>query len=63
MIYADARKLGALPIGLAKDCRLKQDVRRGELITHAMVETPAGSLLHRLRAEQDRFSEVLVSHA
>ena len=60
MAYSDARGLGALPLGLAKDCRLKQAVAKGTLIVRSMVEPVADSLIHRLRAEQDQFSEVLV---
>ena len=60
MSYTEARVLDALPLGLAKGCRLKQAVAKGTLIVRSMVEPVADSLLHRLRAEQDQFSEVLV---
>jgi predicted homoserine dehydrogenase-like protein len=43
-----------LPIGLAEGCRLKRDVGRDEVLTYDDVETPTGTTVHRLRAEQDQ---------
>jgi len=60
MSYQDACGTGALPLGLAKGCRMRQSAAKGTMITRAMVEPVADSLLHKLRAEQDQFSEVLV---
>lgn len=59
-VYADACRADALPLGLAKGCKVKSAVRKGSLITRAAVEPAADTLLYRLRAEQDRFSEVLI---
>jgi predicted homoserine dehydrogenase-like protein len=59
MAYAEAREVNALPIGLAKGCRVRQRVVKGTLLTWDMVEPLSGSLLYQLRAEQDKFSEVL----
>ena len=42
-----------LPIGLALGCRVKRDLARDEVLTHADVEIPAGRLSDRLRAEQE----------
>lgn len=60
MAYTEGRKLNALPIGLAKGCKAKREIKQGELITWDMVEPVSGSLLYELRAEQDQYSEVLV---
>lgn len=43
-----------LPIGIAPGCRLKCDITRDQVLTYADVELPAGRLIDRLRAEQDR---------
>lgn len=60
MVYTEAREANALPIGLAKGCKVRQPVAKGTLLTWGMVEPVSGSLLYQLRAEQDKFSEVLV---
>ena len=60
MAYVDARRRNALPIGLAKGCRMRQAVSKGTLIKWNMVDPVRDSLLHELRAEQDKYSEVLV---
>ena len=56
MIYAEARQRDALPIGLAKGCRVKVPVPKGALITYAMVEPVRDTTVFRLRMEQDEFS-------
>jgi predicted homoserine dehydrogenase-like protein len=43
-----------LPMGLAEGCRLRRDVVRDQVLTYDDVELPSDSLVHRLRAEQDR---------
>jgi len=43
-----------LPIGVAEGCTLTRDVARDEPIGVADVVAPDGSLVHALRAEQDR---------
>jgi predicted homoserine dehydrogenase-like protein len=54
---AVARAESLLPIGLAEGCRLTRDLPKDACLTYADVEPPAGSLAHRLRAEQNaRFS-------
>ncbi len=60
MSYQDACRADALPLGLAKGCRVKGPIAKGTLVTRDAVEPVVDSLLHRLRSEQDRFSEVLV---
>ncbi|MGD9803761.1 MAG: NAD(P)H-dependent oxidoreductase [Hyphomicrobiaceae bacterium] len=50
---ADARKRHALPIGLAQGATVVEPVRKGELITYANVELPAGSQIARVRRLQD----------
>jgi predicted homoserine dehydrogenase-like protein len=52
-----ARAEGLLPIGLAEGCRLTHDIPRDQVIRHADVEIPKGSLSHRLRAEQDALAQ------
>jgi predicted homoserine dehydrogenase-like protein len=48
-----ARAENLLPIGLAEGCRLRRAVPKDACLTYDDVEIPAGSLAHRLRAEQD----------
>lgn len=48
-----ARTEGLLPIGLAEGCRLKRAIPRDQVLTYTDVEITAGTLSHRLRAEQD----------
>jgi predicted homoserine dehydrogenase-like protein len=43
-----------LPAGLARGCRLTRDVTPGTLLSGAMVQRPAESILWALRDEQDR---------
>lgn len=43
-----------LPIGLAEGSVLTRDLKKDELITVDDVEYPTGTLIHPLRAEQDR---------
>jgi predicted homoserine dehydrogenase-like protein len=50
---AAARAEHLLPIGLAEGCRLRRAVPKDACLTYDDVELPAGSLAHRLRAEQD----------
>ncbi|MGE0766181.1 MAG: NAD(P)H-dependent oxidoreductase [Hyphomicrobiaceae bacterium] len=52
----DARARNALPIGLAQGARITQPVRKGELITSAAVEIPAGSEIARVRRLQDQMA-------
>jgi len=51
---APARGDNPIPFYLMANRRLKEEVRAGELITVAKVEAKEGSVLARLRAEQDR---------
>lgn len=51
--YPAAREAGLLPMGVAEGCRLKRDLPRDAVLTHADVDLPAGRLIDRLRAEQD----------
>jgi predicted homoserine dehydrogenase-like protein len=60
MVYAEARRAKALPIGLAKGCKMRCPAAKGSLITWDMVEPAERSILYDLRAEQDKFSEGLV---
>lgn len=55
-IYEESKKMGALPLGLVnKNTVLKQDVKRGEIITYDMVQLDNDSLVVQLRKLQDRF--------
>lgn len=47
------REENLLPIGLAEGCRLKQNIRKDEVITYADIELPRDRLCDKLRAEQD----------
>jgi predicted homoserine dehydrogenase-like protein len=44
-----------LPMGLAEGCRLKQDIKKDQVITYADVEFPKGRLCDKLRAEQNTY--------
>ena len=53
--YEVAKEMKALPVGLVnKDTVLKQDVKKGDIITYDMVELNENSLLLQLRKLQDR---------
>lgn len=41
-----------LPMGLAGGCRLKRDIHKDQVLTHADVEVPPGRLCDQLRADQ-----------
>jgi predicted homoserine dehydrogenase-like protein len=48
-----AREERLLPMGLAEGCRLKQNVRKDQVLTYDDVELPKDRLCDRLRSEQD----------
>jgi predicted homoserine dehydrogenase-like protein len=49
---AVTRAEGLLPMGLAKDCRVRRAVAKDQVLTYDDVELPEGRLIDRLRAEQ-----------
>ncbi|WP_316977038.1 NAD(P)H-dependent oxidoreductase [Shumkonia mesophila] len=49
-----ARSERLLPMGIAGGCTLRRDIPRDQVLTYDDVEVPAGRLIDRLRAEQDR---------
>lgn len=51
--YDVVRRDNLLPMGLAEGCVLRRDVAKDQVLTYDDVELPAGTLVHRLRAEQD----------
>jgi predicted homoserine dehydrogenase-like protein len=55
--YGEARRENALPIGLAKGCKVKCPISKGGLLRRDAVEPVPGSLVHNLRAEQDKHHE------
>jgi predicted homoserine dehydrogenase-like protein len=55
--YGEARRDNALPIGLAKGCKVKCPISKGSLLKRDAVEPVPGSLVHELRAEQDGHHE------
>ena len=55
--YAESRELGALPMGVSEDCRMKRDVARDQVVTYDDVELPAGRLCDRLRKDQDALAD------
>lgn len=56
--YHKAAELGALPVGLVNENTvMKKSVKKGEIITYEHVETDEGSLLVRLRRQQDELRE------
>ncbi|HMA15737.1 MAG: NAD(P)H-dependent oxidoreductase [Bacteroidota bacterium] len=52
--HDETRRQNLLPMGLAEGCRLKRDLPADAAITRDDVEPPAESVVHALRAEQDR---------
>lgn len=48
-------KENLLPIGLAEDCILQNDIARDQVITYTDVQLPDGRLCDKLRHEQDNF--------
>lgn len=56
MTRGDARQRKALPIGLAQGAKVTRPVGKGDLITYAAVELPAGSEIARVRRLQDEMS-------
>ena len=51
-----AKKIKALPLGLvSKKTRMKNDVKKGEIITYDMVDLDTDSLVYQMRKLQDRF--------
>lgn len=52
--YTEARSAKALPIGLAKGCKVTRPIAKGSLITYDMVDAVTDSTVHRLRMEQDQ---------
>jgi predicted homoserine dehydrogenase-like protein len=53
--YDVVRAQNLLPMGLAEGCRLKRDIPKDQVLTYDDVELPAGTLAHKLRAEQDTY--------
>lgn len=52
--YDTARQMKAVPLGLInKSTRLKQDVKKGEVLTYDMLEMDESSFVYRLRKLQD----------
>lgn len=53
--YTQAAKLNALPVGLVNgNTIMKKAIKKGEIITYSHVQLDDGSLLVKLRREQDR---------
>lgn len=50
-----ARQGGFAPMSLVEGCRLKNDVKKDDIIRYADLEFPQGRLSDRLRAEQDEY--------
>ena len=60
MVYEEARELDALPIGVSQGCRVVAPISKGSLIRAHAVQPVTDSLVYKLRAEQNCFSEVTV---
>lgn len=52
--YADARSLQAIPIGLAENCLVVKNIKKGEVITEAHCSFDESSFIYQLRKEQDK---------
>ncbi len=59
MIYAEARAIDALPVGLAKGAEVTALIARGSAIRLDQVRPRSDSLLYRLRMEQNQYVEAL----
>jgi predicted homoserine dehydrogenase-like protein len=54
MTAADAREASAIPCGLLHRAKVTTPIKKGQLITTANVQVPAGSKIAELRARQDK---------
>lgn len=54
MTVDEARDAGALPCGLLHSAKVTKPIAKGQLITTANTQVPAGSKIAELRARQDR---------
>ncbi len=57
--YDVARKAKLLPIGVAENCILKNDIQKDAVLTYDDVILPEGRLCDRLRSEQDAMFPVV----
>jgi predicted homoserine dehydrogenase-like protein len=54
MTSEEAREAGAIPCGLLHSAKVTKPIAKGQLITKANTEVPAGSKIAELRARQDK---------
>src|SRR5262249_8683630 len=47
-----------LPMGLAKGCKLKRDIRKDDILTYADVTLPEGRFSDWLRFEQNKYFNI-----
>lgn len=52
--YKDARGLNAIPIGLAENARVKNNIKKGEIITTENCTVDESSFIYKLRVQQDK---------
>lgn len=55
--YKEAKEINALPIGVAKKAKIKNDVKQDEVITYEDVELDSDSFVVKLRGIQDSLME------
>lgn len=51
-----------LPLGVAKGCILKRDIKKDEALTYTDVEIPEGRLIDQLRKEQMEYFNLLIGN-
>ena len=56
--YDTARTQNLLPIGIAGGCKLKQNIKKDQVLTYDDIILPAGRLCDQLREEQDKLFPV-----
>ena len=49
----DSHRMGAIPMSLNEECRLRRDIRKDSILTYDDVDVPEGRLIDTLRREQD----------
>jgi predicted homoserine dehydrogenase-like protein len=57
MTWQDARKVHALPIGLAERSRVVRPIRKGEMLTHENCAVDDSLTIAKLRRDLDRADE------
>ena len=55
--YKEAQEKNTLPLGVSQNCKLKNEINKGELITYDDVELDSNSFVVKLRGIQDSLKD------